>query len=106
VKAVEITDAVQDVAPPRWSETVTTPSEPVIVLELLAATCDPSDTLPVGALIDSAPAVSSKVAGVAAPPGRAVAAATVAMVLAKTRSFRIFVDPLRSGENHPRLIGT
>jgi signal transduction histidine kinase len=35
------------------------------VLELFEATREPSDTLPVGALIDSAPAVSVKVAGVA-----------------------------------------
>lgn len=49
VNAVEITDTVQLVAPPRWSETVTLPSGPEIVLELVDATCDPSDTLPVGA---------------------------------------------------------
>ena len=47
MNAVEITDAVQVVTPPRWSETVTTPSEPVIVNELFETGCDPSDTLPV-----------------------------------------------------------
>ena len=57
-----MTDAVQLVAPPRWSDTVTTPSEPVIVLELFETGCDPSETLPVGALIDRPPAVSVKVA--------------------------------------------
>jgi hypothetical protein len=89
VNAVEITEATQVVAPPRWSETVTTPSEPVIVLELLEASWVPSDTLPVGALIDSPPAVSSKEAGVAAPAGRLVAAVRVAAMLASSRNLRI-----------------
>ena len=59
------------------------------MLELFEATCDPSDTLPVGALIESAPAVSVKVAGVAAPAGNAVAAASAAKVLARSKSFRM-----------------
>ena len=46
MNAVEITDAVHVVTPPRWSETVTAPSEPVIVLELFETACDPSETLP------------------------------------------------------------
>jgi hypothetical protein len=81
VNAVEITDTVQLVAPPRWSETVTLPSRPEIVLELVEATCDPSDTLPVGALIDNAPAVSVKVAVVSAPAGSTATAASAAQVL-------------------------
>ncbi len=48
------------------------------MLELVAATCDPSDTLAVGALIDKAPAVSVKVAGVAAPAGKATRAVVAA----------------------------
>ena len=51
VNSVEITDVVQLVVPPRsWSVTLTTPSGPVIVLELVEATCEPRDTLAVGAL--------------------------------------------------------
>jgi hypothetical protein len=43
-----------------------------MLVELAEATCDPSDTLAVGALMDSAPAVSVKLTGVeavAAPAG-------------------------------------
>jgi hypothetical protein len=89
VNAVEITEATQVVAPPRWSETVTTPSAPEIVLELFDTACVPSDTLDVGALIDRPPAVRLNVAGVAATAGAATAAATVAKVLARSRNFRI-----------------
>jgi hypothetical protein len=84
VNAPEITDAVQVVGPPRWSETVTTPREPVIVLALVEATCDPNDTAPVGALIESAPAVRVNVAVVPALTGIAVAAANVAKLHART----------------------
>jgi hypothetical protein len=89
VNAVEITDAVQVVAPPRWSVTVTTPSEPVIVLGVVAATCDPRDTFAVGALMDSAPAVSVNVAGVVALAGRAVAPKSTTPALTRNMSFRI-----------------
>ena len=85
-----MTDAVQVVGPPRWSETVTTPSGPLIVLELVDATCDPSDTLAVGALIDNPPAVSEKVAGVIAPAGKAVTAASTAKAVLKRKKCRIF----------------
>jgi hypothetical protein len=91
VNAVEITDAVQVVVPPRWSETVTTPSGPDIVLEEIEETCDPRDTLAVGALIASVPATNWKVAGVAEPAGSAITAARAAKVLARNRSFRMFI---------------
>ena len=89
MNAVEITEATQVVAPPRWSETVTTPSEPEIVLELFDTVCVPSDTLAVGAEIDSPPAVRLNVAGVVAPAGRAKAAVTVANVQARRKNLCI-----------------
>ncbi len=70
-----------------------------IVLELVEATCVPSDTLPVGALIDSAPAVSVKLAGVAAPAGRAVATPSVATRMARSKNFRIMSRPFVGGES-------
>jgi hypothetical protein len=66
VNAVEMADVVHVVAPPRWSTTVTTPSEPDIELAVVEATCEPNETLAVGALMDNAPAVRVKVVGVAA----------------------------------------
>jgi hypothetical protein len=84
-----MTDAVHVVVPPRWSVTVTMPIWPLIMLEVVEATCDPRETAAVGALIDSAPAVSVKLTGVAAAAGRAVAAVSVTTVPARTRSFRI-----------------
>jgi hypothetical protein len=90
VNALEITDAVQVCEPPRWSETVTRPSGPEMVLELFEDICDPSDTLPVGALMDSAPAaVSVNVAGVSAPAGRAVKAASTQNVQPSRKKRRI-----------------
>jgi len=89
VNAVAITDTVQVVAPPRWSETLTTPSGPAIVLEVIEETCDPSETLAVGVLIDKVPATRLKVAGVAEPAGRALAPTSVAKMLAMRRYFRI-----------------
>jgi len=71
VKADEMTDAVQVVAPPRSSMTVTGPSGPDIVLPVGRATWVPSDTALVGALIDSPPDVRVKLAGVIAPAGAA-----------------------------------
>src|SRR5688572_21680451 len=64
-----------------------------MVLELFEAPCVPSDTLPVGEVIASAPAVRVKVAGVTAPAGRAVAAASAANVLVRSRNFRIVRGP-------------
>jgi hypothetical protein len=64
-----------------------------IVLAPVAATCDPRETLPVGALIDSAPAVSVKVA-VAAAAGTAVAAVSTPAVVARTKNFRILSGTL------------
>jgi hypothetical protein len=84
VNAVEITDAVQLVGPPRWSETVTKPSEPDMVLEVVDATCEPSETPVVGALIESAPAVRVKEAGV-----DALAGTTMPMLSALTVARRI-----------------
>ena len=98
VNAVEITDAVQVVAPPRWSETVTTPSGPLIVLDVIKETCDPSDTLSVGVLIDNVPASSVKVAGVAAPAGITVVMATVVKAQARRRGFRMKGSFVRSWE--------
>jgi hypothetical protein len=90
VKAVEITDAVQVVVPPRWSETVTTPSGPDMVLEVTEETCDPSETLAVGVLMESVPAINWKVAGVAEPAGRALTPARAAKELARNKSFRMW----------------
>ena len=81
MNAVEITDAVQVVVPPRWSDTVTAPSEPDIVLEVVDATCEPSEMPAVGALIESVPDVRVKDAGVEAPAGRTM--------------------PMRHGAEHP-----
>jgi hypothetical protein len=65
-----------------------------IVLEVIEETCDPSETLAVGVLIDSVPATSWKVAGVAEPAGSAVTPARAAKVLARSRNFRMSrVDP-------------
>src|ERR1700688_3231423 len=90
VNAVTITDATQLVAPPRWSVTVTTPSRPLIVLALAETTCVPIETLPAGALIESAPAVSVKVAVVSAPAaGRAAAAAIATREQARSRNLGI-----------------
>jgi hypothetical protein len=58
VKAVEITEAVHGVVTPRWSEMLTTPSDPLIVMALFETDADPSETLVPGALITSAPGVS------------------------------------------------
>src|ERR1700678_606583 len=101
-----MTDAVQVVVPPRWSETVTSPSEPLIVLKTVDATCDPSDTPTVGALIDRTPAVRVKVAWVAAPAGRAVAidATTKAeAALARAINFHVLDWPFLIGENETVL---
>ena len=49
-----------------------------MVLPVGSATCVPSDTLTVGALIDSPPAVRVKLAGVTAPAGVAAYSTPVA----------------------------
>ena len=59
----------------------------MIVLALVDATCEPSETLPVGALIESAPAVSVKLAGVTAPAGMTIAAPRMAKVPTMRKSF-------------------
>jgi hypothetical protein len=89
VNALAITEAVHVVTPPRWSETVTTPSEPLIVLEVFETDCDPSDTVPVGALIDRPPAVNVNVVGVAARADIARRAATAASAATRTMKVRI-----------------
>ena len=89
MNAVEITDAVQVVVPPRWSETVTTPSGPDMVLEVTEETCEPRETPAVGVLMDSVPATNWKVAGVAEPAGRAATPARAANAQARNRSFRM-----------------
>jgi hypothetical protein len=93
VNAVEMTDAVQVVVPPRWSETVTTPSGPAIVLDVTEEVCDPRETLAVGALMDNVPATSVNVTGVVAPAGRAITAASVAAVLRSSKKFRMSSRP-------------
>lgn len=111
MNAVEIADAVHVVVPPRWSVTVTTPSEPLITLDVVEANCDPRETPAVGALIDSAPTLSVNVAGVAAPTGtavRMVAAAKRTPELATKTELRIIVPPFRckSGTGRPtRFVG-
>jgi hypothetical protein len=86
---VEITETVQVVAPPRWSETLMTPSGPDMTLDVIEETCEPSETLAVGVLMDSVPATSSKVAGVAEPAGSAVRPAKAVRVLARSKNFRM-----------------
>jgi hypothetical protein len=93
VNAVEITDAVQVVVPPRWSETVTAPSEPDITLEVVDATCEPSETPAVGALIESVPDVRVKDAGVEAPAGRTRPTVTAPSAVRKRAHFRVIATP-------------
>ena len=75
--------------PPRASVTVTVPSWPVMVLTLFNEICVPSDTFPVGALIDSRPAAVSVNDIVSAAADSAVAAAKAAKALARSRNLRI-----------------
>jgi len=72
VNAVAIADVVHVVVPPRWSVTVTTPMAPEIVLTAVEDTSVPRATLAVGVLIESAPAVSVKLIGVAAEADGAI----------------------------------
>ena len=65
---------------------MTTPSGPLLCSNRLRP-CDPSDTLPVGALIESAPAINVKVAGVIAPAGSAVAPTSAANELRDEQEF-------------------
>jgi hypothetical protein len=88
VKAVEITDAVHVVVPPRWSDTVTAPREPDIVLAVVDATCVPSETPAVGALVESVPDVSVKDAGVTAPAGTTMPTVRAPAVVRRRTSFR------------------
>jgi hypothetical protein len=93
VKAVEMTDAVHVVGPPRWSETATTPSDPDIVLEVVDATCVPSETPAVGALMESVPDVSVNDAGVEADAGRAIPMVIAAIVATRRTIFRTIETP-------------
>jgi hypothetical protein len=60
-----------------------------MVLDVTEETCDPSETLAVGVLMDRRPASRVKLVGVAEPAGSAVRPARAAKVLARSRSFRI-----------------
>jgi hypothetical protein len=65
-----------------------------MVLESVDATCEPSDTLVVGALIDKAPEVSVKLIGVAADAGRAHSSEPISMAVALIRqSDRTLISP-------------
>ena len=90
---MEITDAVQVVVPPRWSETVTAPSEPDITLEVVDAICEPSETPAVGALIESVPDVRVKDAGVEAPAGTTMATVTAPSDARKKTHCRLIATP-------------
>jgi hypothetical protein len=90
---VEIADAVQVVVPPRWSETVTAPSEPDITLDVVDATCEPSEIPAVGALIESVPDVRVKDAGVEAPAGRTKPIVTAPSAARRNKHFRIIATP-------------
>jgi len=93
VNAVEITDAVQVVGPPRWSEMVIAPSEPDITLEVVDATCDPREIPAVGALIERVPVVRVKEAGVEAPAGKATPIVTAPSAVTKKTDFCSFTTP-------------
>jgi hypothetical protein len=80
---------------------VTAPSGPLIVLGLVDATCEPSETLAVGALIESAPAVNVNVVGVAAPTGAAAAMASTAKMLARIKKLRIMMCSARCASLPP-----
>ncbi len=69
---------------------------------MFEAPCVPSDTLPVGEVIASAPAVSVKVAGVIAPAGRAVTAASVPTVLARRKNLSMSMIPYLWPRARPR----
>jgi hypothetical protein len=68
-----------------------------MLFEVAEATCDPSDTPTVGALMDSAPAVSVKLTGVepsaAAVQRRQTAADATADTLARKADLRISMPP-------------
>ena len=89
VNAVEITEAVQVVGPPRWSDTTTVPSEPDIVLEVVDAICVPSETAAVGALIERVPDVNVNDAGVEALAGSTMPIATATAMERRRTIFRV-----------------
>jgi hypothetical protein len=89
VNAVTITEATQVVAPPRWSVTVTRPSWPLIVLGLDETAWDPRETLLVGALIESVPAVSVNEVGVSAAAGSATTVASAATLATASKNLCI-----------------
>jgi hypothetical protein len=69
------------------------------VLELFEATCDPSETPLVGALIASAPAVNVNVAGVMARAGMTAAPARTARLEARSTNLGSMVTSLFVSED-------
>jgi hypothetical protein len=65
-----------------------------MLVELAEATCDPSDTPTVGALMDSAPAVSVKLTGVEASAAVLQRMQTAADALARKTDLRISMAPM------------
>ena len=79
-----MTDTAQLVAPPRSSTTEIVPSGPEMTSELVLANWVPSETLAMGAEIERAPPVMSKLAGVAADAGAVTNAVALAAASAPT----------------------
>ena len=88
VKAVEITDAVHVVGPPRWSDMTIEPREPDIVLEVVDATCVPREKPTVGALMERVPEVSVNDAGVAPAGGKTNPIVMADSVVRRSANFR------------------
>jgi hypothetical protein len=95
VNAVEITEVVHVVGPPRWSEMTTAPSEPDIVLEVVDATCVPREIPAVGAVIESVPEVRVNDAGVEAPAGTTMPVVIAPKIVRGRTSFRTIETPHR-----------
>ncbi len=68
-------------------------SEPDITLEVVDATCEPSETPAIGALIESVPDVRVKDAGVEAPAGRTMPTVTAPSAVKRSTHFRIIATP-------------
>ena len=92
-------DVVQVVTPPRWSVTVTTPMVPEIEVAVVEETSEPRATLSVGAVMDSAPAVSVKLMGVAADAGVPViaSAASANTTVSEHSNFVFIGEPPNRG---------
>ena len=104
MNAVAIADVVHVVTPPRWSVTVTTPREPEMVVAVVEETSVPNAAFAVGVLIESAPAVSVKVMGVAA---EAVGVHSTMANIERTANkehcnFIVMRNPLASALSRPR----